>query len=364
MCAPIANLFRSCFPAPEEAYLPLHENVETPPPPTARVPYSSESWRELETRVTLTPSDIQTFLDYRHDSSDYIADSLYATDIKFFYGNCDDSKEGSSAIGLESGLRTIQTCLSAFSKFYTFQSLTLDYNLSAFHSNVELTSLEYGQKVFRDNGIPFQLYTYGKVEPSNDQYVKLGSFHAEHGAPRTLGLYDTLLRHFTYFKTPLMVCSGTQTFCILGIKTVNSGDPRNKIILWVADPNYHSRQEGLYFLVFDRDSGALLHNTNSKSSIDPNKTAWTLLCPLKSDVVGIFETKAKHLIEKHNKPDASFHQPNHGKVCPGKYQSLVAQDGYNLCGKIYNCDHFFDYLIEQKYIKDYKIDNCYFYFLF
>jgi hypothetical protein len=81
----------------------------------------------------------------------------------------------------------------------------------------------------------------------------------------------------------------------LGIKSTTSKSGREKIILWIADPHKNSREDGLYFLVLDKNSGDKLHSTGmdkdehgnsngleTSQSIYPNKKGWMLLFPQKS----------------------------------------------------------------------------------
>jgi hypothetical protein len=240
-------------------------------------PYNTVSWNKLSERVYVTEEDLQSFLNYHYESEDKTDHVAHATNIHFFYSNCDkDLDGGSNDLGWGCAWRSIQTCLSHYPLFYTFDSLYQAYRVDPNCPN-EWAEPGYGYRVCSRNNIMSCLYLYqrevGTSKTATNSCSKIENFEE---------FVNKLIDHFHRFKTPVMVDDATYAYSILGIKTTEKGD----VILWIADPHKTSLKDGLYYLVLDNDGKKKSvtgidngeNGLESAQKIDPNK-GWILLCP-------------------------------------------------------------------------------------
>ena len=131
-------------------------------------------------------------------------------------------------------------------------------------------------------GIPSRLFLYnrarGTEKTPTDLCTQLESFK---------DFTDTLLAHFSQFRTPVMIDDEQLACSIIGIKLMENGH----VILWIADPHKTTRKDGLYYLVLDA-AGRKIHCTGiddgtnglrTAQVIDPNREGrckgWMILLP-------------------------------------------------------------------------------------
>lgn len=99
-----------------------------------------------------------------------------------------------------------------------------------------------------------------------------------------------LVDHFEKYKTPVMIDNVKHACLILGIKITN----QDKVILWMADPYADTKENGLYYLVLDGQTGKVLAREGQKTELPPMnpQDGWLLLClNEKIDHTDLFESK-------------------------------------------------------------------------
>ncbi len=243
-------------------------------------------WVSLKKHLTVHDLHRQIFKNYEY-KGDKTIKVAFSRDTEFFHANCDESNsQGIEDLGWGCAWRCIQTCLAAFTRYYSIKSLMHSMNKTGNH----WAEPGYAAQIFTSLGISNKLYLYNKKEGTD----KTPTAFCTHLASFS-NLCETLFEHFEKFHTPVMADDVTFACSILGIKSTEKGN----IILWIADPHKTSREAGLYYLVLDGKTGDKLHCTgvddgsnglSTAQKIFPNK-GWMLFFP-QSQIIPLPENKA------------------------------------------------------------------------
>jgi|GEM_PF-4851281 len=201
----------------------------------------------------------------------------YAENVRFFYGLCDTDERD---LGWACAWRSIQTCLSSYSLFYTLSSLSGQFRQDK-DKVEEWAEPGYFYRILNGANIAAEVWLYNRERGTDKTSNHRGTIHS------FSGLTSKFKDHFVKYKTPVMIDDVSCAYAVLGIKKLKN---RN-VVLWIADSHKKSRQEGLYYLELDEDGNKIVctgtdYEDHAKNGLETaqriniqNSTGWLLLFP-------------------------------------------------------------------------------------
>lgn len=255
--------------------------------------YNSKYWKKkLKPRLKISEDEVRAFENYIYSGENESVACEYARNIKFFYGNCDkDNEKGAQEIGFGCAWRSLQTLFTTCcSVNYAFRTLYRAYKegdkSQSWEENKECAEPGYAKRMCEDFDFQYSLYRYnreGTEKTPTDQCVLIKDFS---------DLTVTLVDHFKKYKTPIMIDDVKHACVILGIKITK----QDTVILWMADPYAQKRDEGLYYLILNGETGEVIAREGQKIELPEMnpEDGWLLLClHEKIDHTDLFESKGE-----------------------------------------------------------------------